>query len=138
MSTVGLVYDKLTDDVLAQIVRDLLILQGGWDFDVNDVSKEISPGWIASLGLGETLTSPDLYVVYKVGDTWPEVPNGSQCVKRDLKVTDAGIGLDPGPKVGYYLKPQGRTGSNLTERYLNRAYPKGRGVIDPLVMLLWS
>jgi len=139
MTVVGLIYDQMTDDVKAQIVRDLLILNGRWDVAARDVTGNFDMSVLAGIGVAvETEKLPELYVVYKTGKEWPKSPTGIPAVNRDMCPDTTTDTLDFNEKVGYYLKPQGRDGANLTEMYLNRAYPKGNGVVDPLVVLLWS
>ena len=138
MNCVGIVYDELNSTVEVQIVRDLLVLGGQWDIAVNDLGGKVDPKLFSEMGIPQVTSPIELCIVYKFGKDWPEHPEGVETVERDLHVSDVEVGLDPEVKIGYYLKPQGRDGANLTERYLNRSYPRGRGIIDPLVTMMWG
>lgn len=139
MINVGIIYDDFNEDVQVQVVRDLLILAGQWDIQVNDQGKMLPNELLDQLQCKSTEDKPDLYVVYKTTEEWPKYPNeGVEVVKRDMKPDDASIGLDPNPRVGYFLKPQGRGYTNRTEMYLNRRHPQGKGVINPWVSLIWG
>jgi hypothetical protein len=59
-------------------------------------------------------------------------------VRRDLEIKVTEGNLDPNPKVGYYLREQGRDGASLTELYLNRTAPRGNGLSDAYVVYLWG
>ena len=136
--SVGVVYDVYTEDVQAQIVRDLLILLGQWEVAVYDPANQIDQSFLDQLYVEKTSQKPDMYLAYKTGEKWPKTPLGVEVVKRDLNPEDVGIELDLEPKTGHYIREQGRDGASLTERYLGRSHPKGNGVTDPLVVMLWS
>lgn len=139
MNSVGIVYDKMNDNVEAQVTRDFLLLSGEFTgLAYFDPKGEVSAEIMYELGIPKTEVPPILYVVYKTGDEWPSTDPSIQRVERDLKPEVNGPRLNPEPRIGYFLKPQGRSGANLTERYLNRSYPRGRGVIDPLMLLIWG
>ena len=136
-NVIGILFDELGSQIQCQIVRDLMILKGKWE-DIELNSQDLTTISIAqSLDIPITSQPPIMYIVYRVKD-WPRVPAGVKRVNRDLKVTEADIGLDPNPKIGYYLPQQGRDGANLTERYLNRNAPRGKGLVDPMLMLIWG
>ena len=139
MNSVGIVYDKMTDAVKTQVVRDFLILSGEFsDLACCDTAGLMDTSYLEQLGVPMTDNPPVVYIVYKTESAWPQTPPNVQRVERDLKLYDDSPKFSTSPSPGYYLKPQGRDGANLTERYLNRSYPKGRGVVNPLVLLLWS
>ncbi len=138
MTSVGLIYDQMNLDVQTQIVRDLLVLAGDFKFDVFDQQQQFDTNLLKQLELKSTEIPPSLYIVYKTGETWPKSPAGITTVQRDMCPPQEKMSLDPNPKIGYYLNPQGRDGANLTERYLNRSYPRGNGVVNPLITLLWG
>jgi hypothetical protein len=132
MYLVGIYYTDYSSDLAAQITRDLLALSGEFKICVLDPGKKFDVSLLNNLGISLVETGePDLAVAYKLKDTWPEVPQGVTVVERNLKPDEDKIGLSQENKIGYYVKKQGRDGPNLTERYLNRAYPKGRGFVDP-------
>lgn len=137
-SVVGLIYGEMNEDVKAQITRDLIILNADWDFDLVDPAGKLDIGLLDMLNIKTTVELPTIYLVYKTGEKWPDSPLGVQRVERDMCPSNANTGLDPSERVGYYLKPQGRDGANLTERYLHRSYPRGRGIVDPFVLMLWG
>lgn len=138
MTSVGIIYDEMTEDVKAQITRDLIILNAEWDFDLVDPAGKLDISILDMLGLKTTVELPSIYVVYKTGDEWPPSPLGVERVERDMCPSDGSPRLDPNAHVGYHLKPQGRDGASLTERYLHRSYPRGRGIVDPFVLMLWG
>jgi hypothetical protein len=139
-NVVGFAFDEFTDDVQAQLVRDLIILLGDWDFSVSDPNMVLNQPLLDQLGVvrADANAQPTLVLVYKVGPNWPEVKLSIPQVKRDLSPEDNGQVLDCNPHVGYYLNEQGREGANRTEQYLNRAYPKGKGLVNPMVTLIWG
>jgi hypothetical protein len=139
MNCVGIVYDEMNQSVEAQVTRDFLLLSGEFsDLAYFDQKGEMSASLMEELGIPKTDALPNLYVVYKTGEKWPYTDPGITRVERDLKPEVKGPLLDCNPQVGYFLKPQGRSGANLTERYLNRSYPRGRGVVNPLMLLVWG
>lgn len=137
-NVIGFVADQITDDVQAQMVRDLLILSGEWDIFVSDPGSILEDALLDQLGLSRDPSPPTLMLVYKTGDIWPTVETDVPVVKRDLKPDDCAPTLDGREQVGYYLAEQGRDGANRTEQFLNRAYPKGKGLVNPLVTLTWG
>lgn len=137
-NVVGFAFDEFTDDVQAQLVRDLLILLGTWDVVISDPDMMLTDELLSQLGVVRSGDAPTLQLVYKVGNSWPETISGIPTVKRDLRPDSIGPCLNGEDHVGYYLKPQGRESSNRTEQYLNRAYPKGKGVVNPLVTMTWG
>lgn len=143
MHTVKLFYDTLDSQVQAQIVRDLLVMGGEWEMgismkDVPEADKNALMPFLEELGIPESFGNPELYIVYKTGDDWPPHPTDCPVVERDLSPGESDISLDGEARIGYFLKPQGRDGANLTERYLNRSYPKGRGYVDPILLSIWG
>ncbi len=137
---VGLYYEAISPNVQAQILRDLLVLSSEFDGDfvVNDTKGMVTPQLLDDLNLSTSASPPSLAIRYKTGDKWPEVPMGIEVVDRDLQPQTAPANIDGTERVGYYLKPQGRDGASLTERYLNRSYPRGRGIVDPFIVLMWG
>lgn len=136
--SVGLVYDVMDSTIELQILRDLMTLKAEFPIAVNDMGRRISPGLLEEAEIDETSDPPVLNLVYKVGPEWPYFDPDLQAVKRDLQVKECAPRLDPTPKPGYYLREQGRPGANLTELYLNRSAPRGNGLADALVVLLWG
>jgi hypothetical protein len=137
-NVVGIVADKVNEDVKAQVVRDLIILSAQWDLVVNADPEFADDRMLEKLGIDRSDAPPTIMVIYKAGDKWPETELDCPVVKRDLKPAASAGRLDGDPHVGYYLRPQGRDGANLTEMYLNRAYPKGKGVVNPMISLIWG
>jgi hypothetical protein len=137
---VGLYYETISSNVQAQILRDLLVLSAEFDGDfvVNDTQGMVPKELLEDLHLSTTSSPPSLAVRYKTGEEWPKVPMGIEVVDRDLQPKTAPANIDTSEHVGYYLKPQGRDGASLTERYLNRSYPRGRGIVDPFIVLMWG
>ena len=134
MHTVKLFYDVLDSQVQAQVVRDLLVMGGEWEVgvsmkDVPDADKNTLMPFLEELGIAESFGNPELYLVYRTGAEWPPHPTDCPVVERDLAPGESDISLDGEARIGYFLKPQGRDGANLTERYLNRSYPRGKGYI---------
>jgi len=136
---VGIQYDEMTDAVELQVLRDLMILTGEWkDIWVNDPAGQMDEQMLAQIGVSKTRDQPTIVINYKVGPEFKHVDTDRIVVERDLAPRDEAPRLDGDPGIGYYLKPQGRDGANLTELYLNRSHPRGNGVVDPIVTLLWS
>lgn len=135
---VGLVYDVMDSTIEIQALRDLILLSADMDIKVNDYGRKIEPELLQEAGLETTDAQPVLNIVYKVGDEWPYYDPDIQIVKRDLQAKDCAPRLDPRPRPGYFLREQGRPGANLTELYLNRTAPRGNGLSDALVVLLWG
>lgn len=135
-NVVLLVYDKMTESVKAQILRDLLLLSGSFLVSYRDKQGLVDDSILNQIGVikAEDTAPDDLIIVYKTGAKWPVYDKMITTVERDLCPNDNGQRLDDEPRIGYYLKPQGRNGANLTERYLNRAYPKGKGFVMPWLL----
>lgn len=139
INSVGIQYDKMTSDVEVQVLRDLMILQETFkDVWVNDPAGQMDDQMLARIGVSRTTDPPALIINYKVGDTFLPTDPNMEVVERDLNPPRGGPMLDGDERMGYYLRPQGRDCTNFTEMYLNRAYPRGNGVTDPLVVYLWS
>lgn len=137
-NSVGIVVDcAITNDLLAQVTRDLLVLKAEFDVDLYDPERKVPASLLSTLKVSYTDKAPDLHLVYKVGEEWPAAPDGV-VVKRDLCPSSLETKFDADPKIGYYLKPQGRDIPSLAEQYLNRAYPKGTGIVNPMIVMLWG
>jgi hypothetical protein len=135
---VAVVYDCMNSQVELQILRDFSILAHDYPVALVDPKRQVNTALMDEAGINITLDPPVLCIVYRTGEEWPEPLPGIPRVARDLKPTTLKSPIDPNPKVGYYLRPQGRDGANLTEVYLNRAHPRGNGVTDALLLLMWS
>lgn len=135
-NVVAIVYARMTESVKAQVVRDFLLLSGEFAVSYSDKEGLMDKRLMDALNVTEAVPgSPiDLYIVYKVDDVWPTTPPDVVRVERDLCPDDASPKLSGESGVGYYIKPQGRTGANLTLRYLSRAYPRGRGFVQPWLL----
>lgn len=131
--------DEYTDDVQAQLIRDLLILSGNWDVALWDPKNLVDQSLLDQLAIEKAGGSKiSLCILYKTGDDWPEAPSDvGTTVERDLKPDDTSPGLRK-DSVGFFLRPQGRGETNRTQHYLNRAYPKGKGIVNPLVQTMWG
>jgi hypothetical protein len=130
---VGIVYDRMTESVKAQVLRDFLRLTGEFQVSYSDQKglMETSIFDILNVTKASEGSPIALFIVYKTGEEWPESPLEVPRIERDLCPPDGSPSLSGEPRVGYFIKPQGRTGANLTLRYLNRAYPRGRGLLQP-------
>lgn len=135
---VGLVYDKLTSDLEANIMRDLLILNAKFPLEVNDYGHQIDPAYLDEAQIERSGEPPVLNIVYRTEREWPYSDPGVPVIKRDLFQPVAKPNVDPNPKPGYALREQGRDGANLTELFLNRTAPRGNGLSDAFVVLLWG
>ena len=139
MHVVTFACDQYTENVEVQLTRDLMILLGEWDLALWDPKKVFSESILQQLGIRRAGGSNiALCISYKTGDEWPETPTDVPVVERDLKPNDRGGMLDSREHVGFYLTPQGKGVTNRAEFYLNRAHPRGKGVANPLVTLLWG
>lgn len=130
---IALVYDELNSQVQGQIVQDLIALQ--------NYNPIVSTKDIELFSLLEALNVPhsdnvaDLTVVYCVR-AWPTPMPKGNVVKRDLRVKEYKGRIDTKPQNGYPLKEQGRPRSNLTQQYLNRNAPRGKGIANPFLVNL--
>ncbi len=136
--SVGLVYDVMDSTIELQILRDVLMLKTEFNIAVNDLGRKVSPGLLDEAEIAQTDAPPVLNLVYKVIEEWPYYDPNIQVVKRDLQVKTCSPRLDHKPRPGYYLREQGRDGANLTELYLHRTAPRGNGLSDALVVLMWG
>jgi hypothetical protein len=135
---VTFVANEYTPEVEAQLVRDLMLLSGRWDVALIDEKHEFSDEILNLLELHRAAGKPDFCLLYKTTDEWPEAPDGCPVFERDLCPTEEDKRIHLDPKVGFYLRPQGKGVTNRTEFYLNRARPRGQGVVNPLVTLLFG
>lgn len=141
MNVVLIVYDEMNENVRTQIARDFIVLSCEFkDIAYRDRDGLVDAALMAEIGVAvaDDTTKASLVVVYKSKDAWPKVPLSIRKVERDLKPKDVGTTIDPESRVGYYIKEQGRIGPSLTERYLSRAYPTGRGFVDHLMLNMWG
>lgn len=135
---VGLLYDENTNAIQSQVARDIMALA------IDHPNMEVLSSdfdWLVE-GLGVKVVAagtPSLYIRYKTGKDWPPKPDTGIVVDRDLVPEKSETLLHQDDQaVGYFLKPQGRDGRNLTNLYLNRIGPKTRGIVDPLLVMLWG
>lgn len=135
-NVVALVYDRMTSAVKVQVVRDFLLLSGSFPVSYSDEVGLMDKKLMEELNVTEAVPgSPiDLYIVYKTEKAWLETPSGITRVERDLCPADGSQRISGEPGVGYFLKPQGRTGANMTLRYLSRSYPRGKGFVQPWLL----
>ena len=131
--------DDYTENVEVQLTRGLMVLLGKWKLALWDPKKLFKDEILEQLGVPRAGGSDiKLCISYKTRDTWPETPTDVPVVERDLKPNTRGGMLDTNEHVGFYLTPQGKGVTNRTEFYLNRAHPRGQGVVNPMVTLLWG
>ena len=130
---VCIVYETMNESVKVQVLRDFLRLSCEFAVSIADPKGLMDKALLDEIGITQALPGSPvaLYVVYKTGEKWPQTPNEIPRVERDLCPPDGSPTLSGEPRVGYFLKPQGRSGANLTMRYLNRSYPRGRGFVQP-------
>ena len=139
MKVITFACDDFTEGVKAQLTRDLLVLKGQWDVALWDPKRLVPDSLLELLDIPRAGGDIALCILYKTRDTWPKAPTTStSCVERDLCPDDKSPSLRGDPEVGYFLRPQGKGMTNRTEYYLNRAYPKGKGISSPLIQLLWG
>ncbi len=127
----------IESSVLAQITRDLMVLNAEFGVSVYDPEGLVPDSLLRTLGVERSNAAPVLQLVYRMGETWPTYDPDLQSVLRDLTPDPVDVNIDGRGQVGYYLKPQGRFGPNRTELMLNRAYPRGFGG-GSMVTLLWG
>lgn len=135
---VGVVYEEFDDRIQLQVLRDLWVLTRQWPIAINDYQGRISDELLRLSNVETTDEPASLNLVYKVGPEWPYADPDVQQVRRDLELKVKETRLNPNAEVGYYLREQGRDGANLTELYLNRTAPRGNGLSDAMVVLLWG
>jgi hypothetical protein len=80
------------------------------------------------------------WIVYKTGEAWPDVPEGTRTVvQRDLyaptKRPDMQV-LEPGQDTGYYLPPQGRIIQDSIS--LTRPGPNGYAPVPIPLLMNWT
>ncbi len=137
---VGLKWDTYTPAVEAQIVRDMMALQGQ-HANIAAVIDDPSPSkMLQALGVKPVLNIhalATLWVVYRTKDEPFEVPeHAEQVIERDLFSPEPKGMLNEGPHFGYYLKEQGRQGNGQLPT--NRSAPTSVGQTDPAIVYLWS
>lgn len=138
MNIIKIATDDVTNpDFKAQVIRDLLLLMPEWDLAVSS-SSNLPVDILYALKLEMKDTKADLSLVYKTKIDGEYPAGEGTVIKRDLTLTPEKGNLSLAEHPGYYLKPQGRFGPSLTQQYLNRAYPKGRGVSNMLLKLTWG
>lgn len=141
MNVVRILYDAMTEEVRIGITRDFLLLAGSFkNLAYLDPDGQMDQALMEKLGIDVAPSDavPVLNILYKT-NVWLRVDPSIRTVKRDLAPKNLNQKIYEQPNnPGYVLKPQGRPGANMTELYLNRPYPKGTGVKDPLVLLLWT
>ena len=142
MITVGLIYDAYTPAVEAQIARDLIAVRDAYPRDHFEVKASCSgpKRLLAALGVDLVIEGkPSLFVVYKTSEFWPEYPDEEThtVICRDLYVSSVEPSLSQGVQPGYHVPNQ--QGRPIREQNpLNRVAPKGKGVVDPAILLLWG
>jgi len=142
---IGIVYDKMSSQVEIQILKDLMLLSRQWDIKYVDEGQKLDPSLMAQAGLEASDDMPTMWLVYKTGASYPPVPvefelgeAQTPVVYRDLEVKISEPRIDGTPRSGHYLKEQGRDGADLTDLYLNRQYPRGKGLSDAMIVYLWG
>lgn len=138
MNVVTFACTEYTDGVQAQLVRDLMLLQRTWDIALWDPKKLVPDSLLEKLNISRAGGEISLCICYKTGEEWPKAPSDVPVVERNLSPKDVSQDLLLDPRSGPMLKPQGKGVTNRTEYYLNRAYPKGQGIVNPYVTSLWG
>ena len=138
MHVITFVCDEYTDNVQAQLVRDIMLLQRTWDIALWDPKSLVPDSLLEKLNVQRAGGTVALCINYKTGKDWPDVPTGVPVVERDMAPEDMSSDLLLDPLSGPTLAPQGKGTINRTEYYLNRAYPKGQGVVNPYVTMQWG
>ncbi len=138
----GLWWDVFTPAVEGQITRDIIALQsqGAVQTQLMVVCRDNSADRLLdALGVKRSVAHAlaSLWITYRTGEKRVEAPEHAETViERDLHVNDSSTQLDPTPKPGYYMRPQGRI--KAPSNILQRPMPIHNGQTDPMIVLLWS
>lgn len=112
----GVQFDRYTPAVEGQITRDCILLLSNARHKYQDMVvvclTEEPKRAVEALGLtlDTDVSMAKNWIVYKTGEGWPDVPDGTRTVvQRDLyaptKRPDMQV-LEPGQDTGYYLPPK--------------------------------
>ena len=141
---IGVDYDKLSNGIGARLLQDLMACKNVADtyhkelFVCSPKAEEIRRA-LATLGLevmSGSLDLPNIYLVYKSGDYYPQVPPCIQ-VQRNLQVRKKN------PNNLYLEHSQGhplKDDTRISYSNLNRIYnhPNGFAPPDPALIMLWG
>ena len=140
---VGVVFDTYTPQVEGQLTRDVIAFQNSpvmRDRELVIVCASDQPDRLLQalkVRRSPVLTLASVYIKYKTEELWPEVPEHVTTeIERDLYQAVARPNLDPTPRPGYFMPPQGRPAPDSIG--LKRPAPNGYAPIDPGVVLLWG
>ncbi len=142
IQSVGLWWDDYTPAVEGQVVRDIIALQsqGPQKMQIMAICRDDSADrTLDALGVkrGVTHALASLWIAYKTGPEEVEVPEHAETViVRDLFVDRKENLLDPTPRPGYFMAPQGRVKGPSS--IYTKPMPTHSGPTDPMVILLWS
>lgn len=141
---IGVDYDKLSNGIGAKLIQDIMSCKNVADiyhkelFVCSPKAEEIRRV-LASLDIEvmpEKLDTPNIYLVYKSGDYYPEVPPCIQ-VQRNLQVRKKrSNNLHLEHSQGHQLREDAR----ISYSNLNRIYnhPNGFAPPDPALIMLWG
>lgn len=143
MTTIGVIWDNYTSAVESQLTRDLIALKQAYpreDIACRTQNTNDPASLLKALNIELVFEGrPDLYVVYKTGEFWPEHPdeNSHTVILRDLYVSQAEFQVSGEPSQSYHVPPyQGRFIREQNPLY--KVGPRGKGPIDPAIILLWG
>ncbi len=131
MTVIALIF--LSSGLEANALRDLTKIQSELgDFEL----KNTAGAAILSRMLGVSVVEKeaDFTIVYCSKPLSQETRNGlpENTLIRDFSQKEMSVdySVNSAPP---HLREQGRDGPSLTQIYLNRAHPKGKGIADPFV-----
>lgn len=140
----GVDYDRLTNSIGARLLQDIIACKNVADtyhkvlFICSPKAEQIRKaiGTLDVEVMSEKLETPNIYLVYKSGDYYPQVPPCIQ-VQRDFQVKKKN------PKTLYLEHSTGhplKDDTRISYSNLNRIYnhPNGFAPPDPALIMLWG
>ena len=140
----GVDYDELSNGISARIIQDVMACKNVADAYHRELiicspKADAIKGLLKTLFVevtSENLKAPSIYLVYKSGDNYPQVPYCTQ-VQRNLQVRkkDPHI-LNLEPSLGPQLHEDSRISYSNTNRMYN--HPNGFAPPDAAMIMLWG
>lgn len=142
MELIGVIFDEYSPSVESQLTRDIIALKSAYPRSEFEVRCDTDDPETLLRAFNVDMNNkgdPSLFLVYRTTEQWPPYPdeNTHTVILRDLYVTEAYPTLSGEPSVGYYVpREQGRPIRDQLP--LSRMGPKGKGAVDPAILLLWG
>lgn len=144
MKYVGIIFDKLTPEVGAKIIQDVIAMLTvvelyNMQLVICCVDQRIQQ-LLSQLPVqfSTDMTKPRVCVSYKVGDDYADAPETcSTLITRDLHIRNKDIQLDLTPRAGHPLKNfRDRVSYSNMNRIWN--HPNGYAPPDAAMIMLWG